>query len=349
VVIANISYIPKVFSHFISPIRKLDCLASDYFYDNIEVYFIKNLYYPFNFGYWHRGEKSFNKIFSLLNSENFSPDLIHAHFSWPCGNIGIKLKEKLGIPLVLTIHENREWFLKEDKHEKIRNVWRKTDAIIRVNQLDVPLLSQYNNKVFSIPNGFNESLFRKKTRKSSRELLGLNPKDKIIFTLGHLTERKGFMDLLLASKILSQRRKDFKIFIGGDGPQRKYLDSFINKEDLSFVKLLGYIPEHELPLWMNATDLFSITSYSEGNPTVMFEALGCGKPVLATRVGGIPEIIVSENFGLLMDNNAEDIAFSIDKALDKEWDYESIRKYGSNFTWSKIANQILEVYNSLIF
>ena len=71
----------------------------------------------------------------------------------------------------------------------------------------------------------------------------------------------------------------------------------------------------------------------EGNPTVMFECLGCGKPFIGTKVGGIPEIIVSDDYGLLCEPaNSEDLAEKILIALDKEWDEEKIRNYAKQFT-----------------
>lgn len=84
---------------------------------------------------------------------------------------------------------------------------------------------------------------------------------------------------------------------------------------------------------MNACDLFVLPSLSEGNPTVMFECLGCGKPFIGTKVGGIPEIIVSDDYGLLCEPaNSEDLAEKILIALDKEWDEEKIRNYAKQFT-----------------
>ena len=84
---------------------------------------------------------------------------------------------------------------------------------------------------------------------------------------------------------------------------------------------------------------------SEGNPTVMFEALGVGLPFIGTKVGGIPEIITSEDYGLLCEPaNPEDLAEKILIALEKKWDKEKIRKYAQQFTWDNIVKQALKAY-----
>ena len=76
---------------------------------------------------------------------------------------------------------------------------------------------------------------------------------------------------------------------------------------------------------MNACDLFVLPSLNEGNPTVMFEALGCGKPFVGTKVGGVPEVIASDDYGLLVEPaDPEDLAEKILVALDREWDREAI-------------------------
>jgi glycosyltransferase involved in cell wall biosynthesis len=96
---------------------------------------------------------------------------------------------------------------------------------------------------------------------------------------------------------------------------------------------------------MNACDIFVLSSLNEANPTVMFEALGCGKPFIGTKVGGIPEIINSEVYGLLVTPaNPDDLKEKILLALDRKWDHEAILKYAEQFTWKEIADEILKIY-----
>ena len=100
---------------------------------------------------------------------------------------------------------------------------------------------------------------------------------------------------------------------------------------------------------MNACDLFVLPSLSEGNPTVMFEALGCGKPFVGTKVGGVPEVIASDDYGLLVEPaDSEDLVEKILVALDREWDREKILTYAERYTWENVAKEIMGVYTQIL-
>ncbi|NQE53325.1 D-inositol-3-phosphate glycosyltransferase [ANME-1 cluster archaeon GoMg3.2] len=115
------------------------------------------------------------------------------------------------------------------------------------------------------------------------------------------------------------------------------------------VKLTGGKPHDVIPIWINACDVFTLPSLNERNPNVMFEALGCGKPFVGTKVGGAPEIITSEDYGLLCEPaNPKELAEKILIALDKEWDDEKIRKYAEQFRIENKAKEVLEVYKQVI-
>ena len=91
-----------------------------------------------------------------------------------------------------------------------------------------------------------------------------------------------------------------------------------------------------------------MSSLREGLPVSMLEALGCGKPFIGTKVGGIPEIINSEEYGILvepMDQKALNSAIEI--ALKKKWDNDKIANYGKRFTIKSAVNRTLEVYSKL--
>lgn len=95
-------------------------------------------------------------------------------------------------------------------------------------------------------------------------------------------------------------------------------------------------------------DVFVLPSLNEGNPTVMFECLGRGKPFVGTKVGGIPEIIVSDDYGLLCDPaKPKELAENILLALDTNWDSNLLNTYSTQFTWDEISKQILQIYSQV--
>lgn len=319
---------------------------------NISVITTDIIYLPITNQYKKLGEKHFKIVDKVIREKNISFDLIHAHFTWSAGYVGSKLKDKYGVPFILTVHENREWFLKEYKSgdEGIYYAWENADRIIRVNQVDVSLLKEFNNNVISIPNGFDSRIFFKLDAIEARQSLKLPRDKKIVLSIGQLTKRKGFDYLIEAIGYVAKKEKDILCLICGEGEQRNYLNNKIRKLRLQDkIDLIGFVPHNKLFLWINACDVFVLPSLAEGNPTVMFECLGCGKSFVGTKVGGIPEVITSEDYGLLCEpGNPTDLAEKILIALDKEWDTEKIVRYAEQFTWENIAKEVLKVYESTI-
>jgi glycosyltransferase involved in cell wall biosynthesis len=81
----------------------------------------------------------------------------------------------------------------------------------------------------------------------------------------------------------------------------------------------------------------------------MFECLGCGKPFIGTRVGGIPETISSDTYGLLCEpGNVQELAAIILASLNRAWDHEAIVRYSSRFTWETITREIMGVYAQVL-
>ena len=150
------------------------------------------------------------------------------------------------------------------------------------------------------------------------------------------------------AEVITQR-KDILVIIVGSGKLKTDVEKQIRSSGLEeYIKTVGNKPHAEIPLWMNASDIFVLPSLNEGNPTVMFEALGCGKPFVGTRVGGVPEIISSDVYGLLVrPADPRDLAEKILIAVDRQWDREAILTYAKQFTWETIAKEIVDVYEKV--
>ena len=137
-------------------------------------------------------------------------------------------------------------------------------------------------------------------RNSIRHKLYLYTDAKIIVSVGNLLEVKGQRYLVEAMSQIVKNRSDVFCYIIGSGALELELQQQIDSLGLKDrVILTGPKPHSEIPMWMNACDIFVLPSLNEGNPTVLFECLGCGKPFVGTRVGGIPEIVISDDYGFL--------------------------------------------------
>lgn len=328
-----------------------DKMCHDYSYDNIKVFFPRCYYIPIFYFDKILIDNRLKVVIDTIEKNGLNFNIIHTHITWPSGYIGAKLKEKYGVPQVLTIHENGNWFEQEINmnHPLINYAWKNADALIRVNKKDVPLLKKFNENTYSIPNGYSSN-YKVLDKKECRKKLNLEQDKQIIFSLGYLIKRKGFAFLIDSIKLSIKNNPNILCVIGGSGPLKNKLQKQIYESNLNeHVILAGFIQEDLLPVWMNACDVFVLPSLNEGNPTVMFECLGCGKPFIGTKVGGVPEIITSEDYGFLVEpSDSHDLAENILLALDKEWDNNKIREYSEQFTWDNIAEKIMSVYRVLI-
>lgn len=330
---------------------KKDKLCKDYSYDNVDVNFPRCFYIPIFWSSKILIDNRLHVVERYIEEHHLDFDLIHAHFTWPSGYIGVRLKEKYKKPVITTVHENCDWFEQEISmdHPLIKAAWSGADGLIRVNRKDVPALQRYNKQVYAIPNGFSQAFYHIDIG-AARRRLRLSGDTKIIFTLGNLIKRKGFNYLIDAMEQICHKRGDAICYIGGGGPERESLQGQIDRLHIGEkVRLIGSVPGNQLNLWMNACDLFVLPSLNEGNPAVMFEALGCGKPVVGTKVGGVPEVIISEDYGLLVDPaNSEDLTEKILQVLDQESNRERILSYAGQFAWENIAKEIVGVYMQVL-
>lgn len=329
----------------------IDRKLRNYSYDNIQVYYPRFPHLPISYFRKRYLDNSAKAISKLIDRKGIEFDLIHAHFT-SAGSIGIRLRDMFNVPVVVTVHENPEWFLREynSRDEKVYSAWKNADALIRVNKKDFELLMNFNNNVFHIPNGFDSRLFRPVDKVIARKQLGLPCDKKILLNVANLVPIKGHRYLVDAMKRVVKARNDVMLIIIGNGSLRSKLEKQIKILNLeNHVKLAGAKPHREIPLWMNAADIFVLPSLRESFGVVVLEAMAVGTPVVATINGGSEQIITSEEYGLLAEPvNAKDLAEKILIALEREWDNEKIRKYAEQFTWDSVVKRILEIYDNIL-
>jgi Glycosyltransferase len=205
------------------------------------------------------------------------------------------------------------------------------------------------SKISVISNGYKGSSFFPMDMENCRKSLNLPSNKKIILTIGELSEIKGHKYLVEAMSKVLMYRSDVICIIIGKGDLKNKLEEQINLAGLSsYIKLIGYVPHEKIPLWINSCNIFVLPSLIEGNPTVMFEALICGKPFIGTKVGSIPEVITSNLYGVLSEpEDSNDLADKILYSLDKNWNTTQIIKYAGKFKFENIVKMISTVYLEL--
>jgi glycosyltransferase involved in cell wall biosynthesis len=339
----------------LKPFRKAALMDLGKKPENVLVLPIGICYVPTDNQYKKLGNVFYSSVKKTIAKNKFDFNIIHAHFTWPQGYAGARLKEVYGVPFVVTGHGYDVYslpFRDDEWRAKIEFVLDTADHVITVSQSNLACIKKLDvsTPVTVIPNGFRSDLFSPRDTSECRKMLNLPQDRKIILTVGNLEPVKGQKYLVEAIQKITQERKDILCVIVGAGKLRLALERQIRLLGLEdSIILAGGKPHDEIPLWMNACDLFVLPSLNEGNPTVMFEALGCGKPFVGTRVGGVPEVITSDEYGLLVDPaDPEDLAEKILVALDREWNREAILRYAERYTWENIAKEIMGVYEQVL-
>jgi len=169
----------------------------------------------------------------------------------------------------------------------------------------------------------------------------------VIFTARRLVRKNGVEHLIEALSYVL-REKDCHLMIAGDGPERAMLESLAERLGISeHITFLGLVPHVQIPPYLSLADIVVIPSIIESSSLFMLEAMACGKPVIATRTGGIPEIMNNGNGILIGPANARELA---EKIL-LLYDLETREKLGRNahrdamqFTWKKIAKETEKEY-----
>jgi len=326
----------------------------NYKYKNIEVYYTQYFKLPNKLS--HREFYGVKSIVDCISKNKLKFDIIHSHFIWPSGYFGTLIKNKYSKPLIVTGHGFDVYdFPYRNKfcENKYKFVLNNCDFFITVSKNNLKIANFFvnlKNKSQIIYNGFNE-LFKPMNKKLACKKLKLDINKKILLNVAsYKVNIKNQINLINAIDLLRKKRHDFVLYLIGDGPDRQLIIDKIEKLKLKkFIKIIGSKPHSDIPLWMNASDLFILPSYFEGNPTVMFEVLGCGVPYIGTSVGGVSNIIISENYGLLFNNldNYKKLFELINIALDKKWNHKEILKYANNFKLKNIVKKITNIYNKL--
>ncbi len=183
-------------------------------------------------------------------------------------------------------------------------------------------------------NGIDREKFQPRDRAEACRQLGLDPKRRRVLYVGNLLPVKG--PTVLARAI--ERLQDTEVVFVGSGPEK-----------ISAGRCAGVRPHEEIPLWMNASDVLCLPSLNEGLPNVALEAMACGLPVVASNVGGLPEIVQEGVNGFLVaPSNSSALAEALRQAFDMKWDHDAIRASVSQFDWDVNARALLTVLEKIV-
>jgi teichuronic acid biosynthesis glycosyltransferase TuaC len=315
--------------------------------------------YPPNAG-WANGPLLFLQLLPVLSGlrRRFRWEILDAHYGHPEGVAAALCALVFRCRYVVTL---RGAELTHSRYRMRRALmrWslRRADRVIALSDELRNLaieLGTSPERVLVVRNGVDGSVFFPTSRSAAREKLGIAPNLRIVLSVGRLVADKGHMCVLDAMKVLLDADPDLRLAIAG-GPGREgsefehTLRTLVESPEWrGKVLMLGEIPQTELAQWMNAADLFCLGSLREGCPNVVVEALACGLPTVATRVGAVPELIPSEELGLVVPpSDPAALERALSRALGTAWDREAIGAWGQRRSWRQVAEELRTVFDSV--
>jgi len=272
-------------------------------------------------------------------------DLVHAHYGFHSALVAAIVKRR---PLLITFHGSDALIepLRNRLYSRLqRFVVSRSDHIIAVSsEVRNVLISQLHAepaKISIISCGVDTSVFSPIDKIDVRRKLKIDEGEKVVLFIGQLRYGKG-VDIISEC---ARRMPDVTFLLIGTGPLR------INTKNCRSV---GIYPNIQIPTWINAADIFILPSRSEGTPVVLLEALSCGIPVVASKVGGIPDVVREGETGYLVE--PEDVDMFEKRLRELLENPEKRRKMGQqgrkdmieNYDSRKIANRIKMIYEKVI-
>lgn len=293
-------------------------------------------------------------------------NIIHAHFAYPEGFAGLIAKRATKKPLIVTLHgydilaEPTVGYgsrLDFRVNAIIKKVLREADAIVTASSATYSAASEAgcpSRKLFLIPNGVDIKRFSPYVNGSYvRDELGLGDKP-VIFTLRGHKPQYGIEYLIKAAPLVLKEVPNAFFVIGGDGPLFNYHLSLARKLGISEnIIFTGRISRSKVVHYYAACNIFVIPSLIEAFGLVTVEAMACGKPVIGTSVGGIPDIINDGLNGCLVKpRDSENLADKIILLLENPRLIKKMGKAGrkiaeENFSLERRMKRITELYDSL--
>jgi glycosyltransferase involved in cell wall biosynthesis len=311
-------------------------------------------YFPYL--YIPRLSQAVNAYFLLLSVILFCPyivfikkwDAVLGSWIYPDSVVAVLLgrlrgKPSLAVALGTDINDIANRGLQK---RQIQHYLAKSAAVLTVSKdlaRKVVALGIDQQKVLTIYNGVDSESFRPQPKDQPRLALELPIAAKVILFVGNLIKEKGCFELLHAFQEIEKEHPNCILAIVGGGPIAEDLRRLAAEFNLSEkIRFIGKVSHDKLPTWFAVSDVLCLPSYREGIPNVVMEALASGLPVVATNVGGIPEVVKAHCGILIAPKDVAQLRAALRKSILQDWDAIAISESVRQYKWSNTGEQYVD-------
>lgn len=265
-------------------------------------------------------------------------DLVLGSWAYPDGFAAVVAARMLGVPCVVKLHGSDINVMAKLALPRRMTAWSlgaaaRVVAVSRALADEVEALGVPRARIAVVMNGVDAQLFHPRDRAAARRELGL-PDGPLALYVGNLKAEKGVLDLARAWDTVARALPEARLAIVGGGPARPALEAQLPPR----ATLFGPQPLAAIPTWLAACDLLVLPSHAEGTPNVVLEALACGRRVIASSVGGIPDLITSPILGALVPARDPDaLAAALTQALRTDYTPTEVAALGAHNGWDASA------------
>lgn len=283
----------------------------------------------------------------LADGERF--DLIDAHYFYPDGVAAAMIGRDLGLPVVITARGTDVNLIGDFALPRRQLLWaaRQAAAMITVCEALRTRLIELGAdpaRIRTLRNGVDLARFAPRDRIAARARYGVD--GTVLLSVGHLIERKGH-DLVIEA---AARLPGVRLLIAGEGPERTALAALAQRLGIAErVRLLGQLPNEQLPDLYSAADVLVLASSREGWANVLLEAMACGTPVVASNVWGTPEVVAAPEAGLLVpERTGAAFAAMLERLLAAPPERSQTRRYAEGFSWDDTTRGQIELFQAVL-
>lgn len=278
----------------------------------------------------------------------FRPDVVNYHYCTPSAAYFVLLRVVFRYRFVVSFHGSDALTTQGLRKRAVPHILERADAVTAVSQDLAEIVQEtfpgaYNPVI--IPNGIDYDYWSA----PSSELPHRPQAEPLIVSVGALKHVKGHDLLIEAFSTISKRYPDAHLVLIGDGQLRTLYEKRIR--DLSLgdrITITGWLQPDEVRAWLQEADLFVFPSRNEGFGIALLEAMAAGVPVIASSVGGIPEVVGEMNHTLVKSMTSAEFAKAITELVTNKEMLESlsvrVQKHASRYRFSKTVQSYIDSY-----